>query len=147
MFRSLSLIVLALLLGCAAPDPYRNAEVSGQVSYREKIVYGPDATLIVFLVDASGPESPLQVELQKLDSPDPGAELLAATSIEGMIPSPTDFALAVPLDKIDQGHDYRLKAVILDQGRPVMAAGEPPLVLTKGRPVRVDLVLVPLPLG
>ena len=85
------------------------------MSWSEQVTYGPGATLYVYLVDTSGPESPLQVDLQKLDNPEPGAELLAATTIEGMIPSPTAFSLAVPLDQVDQGHDYRLKAAIVDR--------------------------------
>ena len=79
-------------------------------------------------MDASGPETYAQVDLQKLDNPAPGAELYAATTIEGMIASPTRFSLAVPLEHVDEGHDYRLKAVIVDQGKPVMATGAPPLV-------------------
>ena len=132
------------LAACSSPSPYRNAELGGTVSHRGGITYGPDATLAVYLVDASGPESRLEVELQKLDDPAPGRELLAATSIEGMIPSPTRFSLPVPLDQVDPGHDYRLKAVIVDRGKPVMATAEAPLVLTKGRPLQVDLTVVPI---
>ena len=66
----LAVAALALLAACSSPSPYQNAEIGGSVSYRQKIIYGPDATLVVYLVDASGPESPLEVELQKLDNPD-----------------------------------------------------------------------------
>jgi uncharacterized lipoprotein YbaY len=138
---------LALLAAasCASPPPYRSAELTGEVSYRQKIAYGPDATLVVYLVDVSGPESPLEVELQKLSNPEPGAELLAFTSTQGRVVSPTPFSLPVPLDKVDQGHDYALKAAILQGGRPVMATADPPLVLTKGRPTRAELVASPVP--
>jgi uncharacterized lipoprotein YbaY len=147
LHRTTAAIATLLLAACSSPGPYRNADLGGTVSWSEKIVYGPDATLNVYLVDVSGPESPLQMELQKLDNPAPGTELFAATSIEGMIASPTRFSLAVPIQHIDEGHDYRLKAVIVDQGRPVMATADAPLVLTKGRPLQVELVLAPLPLG
>ena len=50
----------------------------------------------------------------------------------------------MPLAKIEQGHDYRLKAAIIDQGRPVMATTNAPLVLTKGRPLQVDLGVSPI---
>ena len=46
--------------GLLRPSPYRNADLGGTVSWQEKIVYGPDATLIVYLVDASGPETTLR---------------------------------------------------------------------------------------
>ena len=139
---------LALLAAasCASPSPYRSAELTGEVSYRQKIAY-PDATLVVYLVDASGPESPLEVELQKLSNPEPGAELLAFTSVKGGIVSPTPFSLPVPLDKIDEGHDYALKAAIVQDGRPVMATAKPPLVLTKGRATRAELVASPVTPG
>lgn len=140
----LAVTTLALLAACSSPSKYDNAELSGTVSYRQKIVYGPDATLVVYLVDASGPESPLEVELQKRDNPEPGAELFATTTVEGMISSPMTFTLPVTLDKVDQGHDYALKAAIVDHDRPVMATANPPLVLTKGRPFQVDLVVSPV---
>ena len=144
MRRFLAVSALALLGACSSPSPYRNAELGGNVTYRQKINYGPDATLVVYLVDASGPEQPLEVELQKLDDPTPGAELLAVSTTEGMIGSPTKFSLPVPRDKVDESHDYALKAAILDQGRPVMATTSAPLVLTKGRPLEVELMVSPV---
>ena len=144
MRRLLAAATLVLMAACTSPSPYGNAELGGTVTYVEKIEYGPDATLVVWLVDASGPENPIEVDLQKLDNPAPGTELLAATTFEGRIVSPTPFALPVPLAKIDQGHDYRLKAAIIDQGKPVMATSNAPLVLTKGRPFQVDLEVSPI---
>ena len=141
MRRTLAACGLALAAAaCASPSPYQSADLTGSVSYRQKIAY-PDATLVVYLVDVSGPEAPLEVELQKLSNPEPGAELLAFTSVDGGIVSPMPFSLPVPLDKVDQGHDYALKAAILQDGRPVMATADPPLVLTKGRPTRAELVV------
>ena len=134
MRSCLSAAVLLLLAACAGPKPDQNAVLSGTVHWSERVTYGPEATLYVYLVDASGPEGALQVELEKLDNPAPGSELLAASTVEGMIPSGTRFELAVPLDQVDQG-------------RPVMATASPPLVLTRGRPTQVDLELAPIPLG
>ena len=144
MRRLFATAALALIAGCTSPSPYENADLSGTVTYRQKIAYGPDATLVVWLVDASGPENPIEVDLQKLDNPAPGTELLAASTIEGRIVSPAPFSLPVPLDKIDQGHDYKLKAAIIDQGKPVMATSNAPLVLTKGQPLQVDLEVSPI---
>ncbi len=144
MRRPLAALAFLLTAACAGPSPYRNADLGGTVTWPEKIVYGPDASLIVYLVDASGPEAPLEVELQKVNNPVPGSELYAATTIEGMIASPESFSLAVPLEQVDESHDYRLKAVIIDRGNPAMATMAPPLVLTKGRPLRVDLTLAPV---
>jgi uncharacterized lipoprotein YbaY len=147
MRNHLAVLAVLLLAACAGPTAYQNADITGTVSWSERVTYGPDATLYVYLVDTSGPESALQVELQKLDNPEPGAELLAATTVEGMIPSPTRFSLVVPLDQVDEGHDYALKAAIVDQGKPAMATTDAPLVLTKGRPTQVELILAPVPMG
>jgi uncharacterized lipoprotein YbaY len=147
MRNQLAVLGVLLLAACTGPTPYQNADITGTVGWSERVAYGPDATLYVYLVDSSGPDSPLQVELQKFDNPEPGAELLAATTVEGMIPSPTRFSLVVPLDQVDQGHDYALKAAIVDQGKPVMATIDAPLVLTKGRPTQVELTLAPVPMG
>jgi uncharacterized lipoprotein YbaY len=144
MRRPLAAIALLLVAACTGPSPYRNADLGGTVSWPERIVYGPDASVIVYLVDASGRESSLEVELQTVNNPVPGGELFVATSIEGMIASPARFSLAVPLEQVDEGHDYRLKAVIIDQGKPVMATSDAPLVLTKGRPLQVDLEVNPV---
>jgi uncharacterized lipoprotein YbaY len=141
----LAVSAMALLAACASPGPYREAVVSGNVRYEQKIAFGPEAALVVWVVDASGPETPLEVELQKLSSPVPGAELLAFDSFEGMIVSPVPFSLPVPMDKVDQGHDYALKAAIVDRGRPVMATTNAPLVLTRGRPLRAELTVSPIP--
>jgi len=147
MRNHLAALAVLLLAACAGPTPYQNADITGTVSWSEQVTYGPDATLYVYLVDVSGPDSPLQVEQQKFDNPEPGAELLAATTVEGMIPSPTRFSLVVPLDQVDEGHDYALKAAIVDQGKPVMATSDAPLVLTKGRPTQLELTLAPVPMG
>jgi uncharacterized lipoprotein YbaY len=145
MRRLLAVSALALLAACSSPGPYQDAVVSGNVRYDQKIAFGPDAALLVWVADASGPEAPLEVELQKLSSPTPGAELVAFDSVEGMIVSPMPFSLPVPLDKVDQGHDYALKAAIVDRGRPVMATTNAPLVLTRGRPLQAELTVSPIP--
>jgi uncharacterized lipoprotein YbaY len=144
MHRLLAVSALALLAACSSPGPYQDAVVSGNVRYAGNSAPGRDAVLVVWVADVSGPEEPLEVDLQKLSSPAPGAELVAYDSIEGGIVSPMPFSLPVPMDKVDQSHDYALKAAIVDRGRPVMATKEAPLVLTKGRPLRADLTVSPL---
>ena len=69
MRRPLAALALLSLAGCSSPGRYRNADLGGTVSWTEKTIYGPDASLVVYLVDASGPESTVEVDLQKLDSP------------------------------------------------------------------------------
>ena len=111
--RRVALLAAALLLAaCSSTPRYRNADLAGTISYPQPVTFGPGAVLMVYLVDASGPESPLGVDLQKLDNPAPGQELFALSTVEGVIRSGTGFSLPVPLDKIDQGHDYALKALI-----------------------------------
>ena len=147
MRRPLAALALLTLAACSGPSPYRNADLGGTVSWQEKIVYGPDATLIVYLVDASGPETSLQVDLQKLDNPVPGAELYAATTLEGMIASPTRFLAGGAAGACRrkprlsaQGRDRRPGQARDGNGR---AATGP----DQGPTLQVELELAPLPLG
>lgn len=141
--RRAALACLLLLAGCATSHD-RQDIVFGSASWPGGAVYGPKATLIVYLADASGPETPIEVDLQKIDNPVPGAELLAYATDEGMMRSPHYFTLPVPAEKVDSGHDYVLKMVVVDQGHPVLALTDPPLVLTRGHPRQVDVMLHPV---
>jgi uncharacterized lipoprotein YbaY len=99
----------------------------------------------VFLTDFSGPEPKIEVDIERLYTMDRGAELTVAQSIEGTTASPIAFTLEVPMAKIDTGHDYGLVAGVTEQGRIVLGARQPTLVLTKGRPTTADVVLAPWP--
>jgi uncharacterized lipoprotein YbaY len=140
MRRLLPLLLLAGLAACSQPSPYENVTVSGRVVFPATAL-GPDAETSVFLTDLSGPEPRLEVEVEKLYAMDPGAELTLAQTIEGTTTSPVPFSLEVPMAKIDTGHDYGLTAAVTEQGRIVLGANRPTLVLTKGRPTTADVVL------
>ena len=140
--RRIALAALLLLAACTTSHD-RQDIVFGSASWSGGTAYGPKATFIVYLADASGPETPVEVELQKIDNPVPGAELLAYDTDEGLLRSPHYFSLPVPREKIDRGHDYALKIAIVDQGRVVQTLVQPPLVLTGGHPRQVDVTLSP----
>jgi uncharacterized lipoprotein YbaY len=142
MHRCLPLLLLAGLAACSQPSPYENVTVSGRVVFPATAL-APDAETTVFLTDLSGPEPKLEVDVEKLYAMDPGAELTVLQTIEGTTTSPVPFALQVPLDRIDESHDYGLTAAITERGRIVLGARRPTLVLTKGRPTTADLTLGP----
>lgn len=139
----LPLLAAAACSGGAARNE-RPSIVFGTARWPAETSLGPDATLVVYLVDASAPEPPLEVALQKLDDPEPGAELLAYATDRGGLRSPQAFALPVPAGKVDPARDYALRVAVVDQGRPVLAAADAPLVLTRGRPRQVDVALEPV---
>jgi uncharacterized lipoprotein YbaY len=141
MLRLPLLCPLLLLVACASPPLDDTTVVSGTVSYQTKLP--PDAVTTIFLADASGPERPIEVDLQKLSSPDPGAELLVFETIEGDPPSPIAYSLQIPVAKVDQGHDYTVKAAVSVHDRILLVSRGSPLVLTKGRPHTADLVALP----
>lgn len=145
MHRFLPLLLLAGLAACSQPKPYDTATVSGQVLFPEGAALGADAVTTVFLADLSGPEPKLEVDLEKLYAMDPGEELMVAQRIEGTSRPPVPFTLEVPLDKLDQDHDYGLVAAVTEQGRIVLGTSRPTLVLTKGRPTTVEVTLAQWP--
>lgn len=132
-----------LLAGCAGSEPERPAIVFGSARWDAAVVPSPEAVFVVYLADASGPEPPLEAALQRLTSPEPGAELVAYDTDQGALRSPHFFSLPVPAGKLDPSRDYVLRMAVVEQGRPVLVLAEPPLVLTRGRPRQVDVALTP----
>jgi len=123
----------ALLAGCAAPSSPPAAvatlQVSGSVSYRERIALPPDAEIVVQLQDVS-----------RMDAP---AVVLAEQRIraEGrQVP----FVYALPVDpaRIDARMRYTVSARILRGGQLLFINDTAHPVLTQGAGRTADLVLV-----
>jgi len=102
--------------------------VTGTVTYRERVALPADAVIDLWIMDAT-----------------PGIitqAILAETSIntEGR-QVPINFTLAYAPDRVVTDHDYAIKAVIRGGGESLFetVAGTP--VITRGAPMKVDLVL------
>ena len=125
MTRSaLALLALVLLAGCASPAG--PAQVTGTVTYRERIALPTGAVVRVTLLDVSLIDMPPRVIAQQ--------ELRPSQQV------PIPFVLTFEPREIERGHRYGLRASIEDaRGQPlwVSPAAEP--VLTEGAPAAVEL--------
>lgn len=123
-----------LAIGCAAssgrvPAPEGAGALSGTVTYRERMALPADAVVDVWLCDLS---------------PGPAlTALLGETSVDaGGRQVPIPFRMAVDPARLAPDRDYGVRAVIRGPSGPLFESPEPVLVLTKGRPASVELVLV-----
>jgi putative lipoprotein len=118
--RRFALLLAACALGCPAPED----DVTGVVTYRERIALPPSGVkVVVRLKDTAGGT------LEWLTLTDPG-----------QVPIP--FRLEYAIHKIEAGRSYGLDATISIDGVVAWATPEPVRVITGGAPVRdVEVVL------
>jgi putative lipoprotein len=118
---------LALALAACA-SPGGPGQVTGSVSYRERVALPPDSVVRVTLLDVS-----------LLDVP---ARMIAEQEIRPAAQVPIPFALAYDRAAIDPARRYALRAAISDEkGRPLWTTATAQRVLTAGAPDDVQLVL------
>jgi len=123
--RLLSWLVLALA-ACATPGG--PGQVTGSVTYRERIALPPDAVVRVMLLDVS-----------LLDMP---ARVLAEHEIRPSGQVPVPFTLDYDRGEIEPARHYALRATISDAGgRPLWTTATAQPVLTDGGPDAAQLVL------
>lgn len=126
MPRATPIIVLLMLLaGCRpqAPAAIQQEELSGTVTYRERVVLPADARLELGLLDARG-------------------VTVADTSLATGREPPIPFRMQIPAARIDTAAAYYLTARLdAGRGRQVWSTPEPVPVLTRGAPREVELVL------
>lgn len=124
--RAFGLVALALAAACASP--VTPAQVTGTVTYRERIALPPGAVVRVTLLDVSLIDQPARVIAEH--------ELRPAGQV------PVAFALAFEPREIAKDRRYALHAVIEDaSGAPRWASAAAAPVLTQGAPAEVELVL------
>ena len=104
------------------------AQVTGTVAYRERIALPPTAVIKVQLVDVSRADAPAIVL---------GEQVIEA----GGRQVPFDFAIAYDAGRIETNHSYAVQARIEDDGRLRFISDQHYAVVTRGAPMRVDLVL------
>ncbi len=120
------LALLALAAACASPAA--PGQVTGTVTYRERMALPPGAVVRVTLLDIS--------------MIDMAPRVLAEQELRPAGQVPISFALAFEPRQIEKERRYGLRATIEDaKGQPlwISAAAEP--VLTEGAPAAVELVL------
>jgi putative lipoprotein len=123
--RALALAWLALAAACASPPP---SEVTGTVTYRERIALPEGARVRVTLLDVSLVDQPARVIAEE--------EVLPT----GQVPVP--FALRFEPQKVEQERRNALHATIADAGgKTLWASPAATPVLTQGAPAAVELVV------
>ncbi len=105
--------------------------ITGTVSYRQHVNLPPDAVVVIHLQD---------VYLQ--DAPSPFLAEFKTTVGQRHVPIP--FNLKFDPAKIDPNHPYVVEASILVHDRLRFTNDTAYPVLTKGNPVKVDMILVPV---
>jgi len=124
------LAAAGLLASCAGnPNlPGPATWVSGHVAYRERMALPADAEVRVMLVDASRRDSADAAVADTVIRPD-GRQV------------PLPFVLRFDPRRIDQRHEYAIRATITIAGRPAFITPTLVKVVTRDHPNMVDLVL------
>jgi putative lipoprotein len=135
MSRTVLFAALALALAACgfrqstppvAPVP---AELTGTVSYRERIALPPDAQL--------------RVRLEEIARGDGPPQFIAETTVPRIGQPPVRFRIALDPRVIDPRRAYTLTARI-EVGERLLFVNDPPLrVLTGGNPSQADIVVSP----
>ena len=105
-----------------------SAQVSGTVTYRERIALPPSAVIKVQLVDVSRADAPAVVL---------GEQLIETAGKQ----VPFSFAIAYGTAGIDERMSYAVQARIEAVGRLLFISDQRYAVITRGAPKHVDLVL------
>ena len=121
--------VLIVMTGCATPPtPTAKAQVTGTVSYRERIMLPPGHVLTVRVEDVSLADAPARVMVEAQE-PIAGAP-------------PYRVVLAFSGAEVDPRHTYAVRADIRDpSGALVFVTDTRHAVLTQGAPSSADIVL------
>ena len=106
-----------------------NASVKGTVTYRERLALTPGATLVVELRDVSLADAP--------------SRLIASQTIPNPGQVPIRFEVEYNRDDIDSRNTYSVAAKIVESdGRLAFTNDTAYEVITRGKPGKVDMVLV-----
>jgi putative lipoprotein len=105
--------------------------VTGTVTYRQRIALPSSAVVIVHLQDVYLP-----------DAPSPFLAEYKTTLGGRQVPIP--FTLKFDPTKIDPKHPYAVEASILVHGKLRFTNDTAYLVLTQGHPAKIEMILVPV---
>jgi putative lipoprotein len=130
-----ALASIAVLGGCAlngadkgTGDPVQ-AEVSGTVTYRERIALPATAVITVKLVDVSRADAPAIVL---------GEQVIASDGRQ----VPFEFVIGYDPGRIEEGNTYAVQARIEDGGKLLFINDQHHAVITSGAPRRVEMTLI-----
>jgi putative lipoprotein len=110
------------------PPKAETAQITGTISYRERMALTPSAEVELQLLDVTVADAPAQEITRQLIT-DPGQV-------------PISFSIDYYPSQIDSQHIYWIRAVIRDGGRMLFTTDSANAVLTKGASDTVDLMLI-----
>lgn len=131
MLARLALAVAGVALTALLPacDASNEAAVTGSVTYRERMAIGPDAEIVVRLVDVSKQDAPAETIAEKIIRAD-GKQV------------PFPFTLTYDSGEIVESNRYAVQAEITDEGRRLFLTTSSYPVVTGGNPTEdVEIVL------
>lgn len=125
------LLFTALAAGCDEPvtGPSGTAEVTGTVTYRERIALPDDAVIEVTLSDVSRQDAPAPI-------------IARTTFVSGGRQVPLPFRLGYDRVAIEPSRVYAVRATIRVGGQLAFTTDTVVRVITQGAPSAVDLLLV-----
>jgi putative lipoprotein len=132
MIRALfmtGLVLVANSPAIAADTSVAPPQVTGTVTYRERIALPPNSLIRIQLQDVTRQDAPAVIVAE-------------ATMLTGTAQVPFAFSLAYAPSSIDQSRRYAVRASIAVEGATSFTSASVQPVLTNGAPARVDLVLV-----
>ena len=118
------------LLPTPEPAPAETAELTGTITYRQRIALTPEAVV--------------QVELRDVSRQDAEAPLVARRIIEKPGQVPIAFTLGYDAGAIDPRHAYAVSARITDRGQLQFVTDTRVPVITNGAPTVAEIVVVPV---
>ncbi|MEX0284014.1 MAG: YbaY family lipoprotein [Paracoccaceae bacterium] len=121
-----AIVILAAWIAGTGALMAETGEVTGSVTYRERIALPPDAVLTVALLDVS--------------KQDVAAEVIAWTEYQ-MSGVPTVFKLSFEPGQIDERHSYAVRADIRVDGQLMFTNTSAYPVLTRGAGATADIVV------
>jgi putative lipoprotein len=116
--------------GVPTPPPSTESVVKGTVTYRERMALPADAEVDLWIMDVTPNVIVAQVVLAEANVKANGRQV------------PIEFEMTYDPARVAGDHDYGLRAVIKSGGGQMFETREPALVITKGKPTEVELVLV-----
>ena len=112
------------------PPPTETAELTGTITYRQRIALTPEAVV--------------QVELRDVSRQDAEAPLVARRILEKPGQVPIAFTLGYDAGVIDPRHTYAVSARITDRGQLQFVTDTRIPVITNGAPTVAEIVVVPV---
>lgn len=135
MARFLLVLEALFAVGCAHHRPAAKpvaAQITGTVTYLQRVALAPDATIEVTFSDISLQDTPA-IQL--------GNRVIKTAGKQAPIP----FAIGYDSRQIVSSHTYGVEARIKVGERVIFASDTANLVLTQGRPSNIEIIVKPVP--